>query len=89
MPPIVRRLLLRLARALVRRATTAQLRDKLPEVFEILDPRLRSEIRLNQPAYSVEELMRSAASAVISKAATTEDVEALSMLFDPRKILGL
>lgn len=89
MPPILRRLLLRLARALVRQAATTQLRNKLPEVFEILDPRLRSEIRLDQPAHSVESLMRSAASAVISKAATAEDVEVLSMLFDPRKILGL
>lgn len=88
MPRPLRRLLLRLARALALQATTAPARENLAAVFGVLDPRLRAEVRLDQPSYPIEDLMRSALFAVTHEAAREEDIEALSLLFDPRKILG-
>lgn len=86
---LFKRLLLDLAVKMASKAVDRSLRKQLPQVYEVLDSRLRSEIKGATTPYRVDELIRSSIYSVTGKPATPEDVAAVITLFDPTKLLKL
>lgn len=83
------RLLLDLAARLVIKAVSKKFRKQLPQIFEVLDTRLRSEMRASTSPYRVTDLIKSSVFSVTGEPATTEQVKTIISLFDPTRMGGM
>lgn len=83
------RVLLDLAARLVIRAVSKKFRKQLPQIFEVLDTRLRSEMQASTSPYRVADLIRSSVFSVTGEPATVEQVKTIISLFDPTRMGGM